>query len=363
MIAMEQNFIYRPASLIAFLLLAVLLLPHLLVAAEPDGNSAMIGNDTPQALVATFRHALAGKEWRTCFLCYDKKMRAQFLVSLIGYSAVIRDAKLDEIIDKRIGSIHEVIIPSVQPESRAAKDLRMYEPLEKHIPDLPGFVDEMCRRIDALGKTSFSDLVGLRDISIQGDSAVGHVNPSQPIYFCKIDGKWYMTIPDPPPPLSASERAKQLQAEVDSLWVLLCCSETAIPTKESDKAGAQPFAEKQYGEVRMSVRPFIYSSAGPTVHLARLTRAQATKLIEYLATEGYLEQAVEPRKQEPPERDRSEKNCYSLQVSTKNLELHEDLGWGPGMLKRLDGLRGALDGEAAQAMDAILAGLADECKK
>jgi len=33
------------------------------------------------------------------------------------------------------------------------------------------------------------------------------------------------------------------------------------------------------------------------------------------------------------------------------------------MLKRLDGLRGALDGEAARAMDAILAGFADDRKK
>ena len=63
-----------------------------------------------------------------------------------------------------------------------------------------------------------------------------------------------------------------------------------------------------------------------------------------------------------PERSLSE-NCYTLQVSTQHLQLHKDLGWGPGMVKRLDGLRGALDGEAAQAMDAILAGLADDRKK
>ena len=73
-------------------------------------------------------------------------------------------------------------------------------------------------------------------------------------------------------------------------------------------------------------------------------------------------QAQQPVAQEAPERDLSE-NCYTLQVSTQHLQLHEDLGWGPGMLKRLNGLRGALDGEAARGMDAILNGLADDRKK
>jgi len=45
------------------------------------------------------------------------------------------------------------------------------------------------------------------------------------------------------------------------------------------------------------------------------------------------------------------------------LKLYEDLGWGPGLLKRLEGLRGALDEEGARAIDAILAGLADERTK
>ena len=112
----------------------------------------------------------------------------------------------------------------------------------------------------------------------------------------------------------------------------------------------------------MSVRPFVYTRSDPTVHLAHLTEAQANKLIDYLAGEGYLGQSVELGKQDVPERDLSQ-NCYALQVSTRSLQLHEDLGWGPGMLKRLEGIRGALDGEAAQAMDAILAGLANDRKK
>jgi hypothetical protein len=124
----------------------------------------------------------------------------------------------------------------------------------------------------------------------------------------------------------------------------------------------------------MSVRPFVYQSNDPNVHLARLTEAQAKKLIDYLAAEGFLQQAVELGKQEVPDRDPYEK-CYTIQVSTQKLhldedrgwvpalQLHEDLGWGPATLKRLDGLRRALDGEAARAMDSFLAGLADDRNK
>jgi hypothetical protein len=43
--------------------------------------------------------------------------------------------------------------------------------------------------------------------------------------------------------------------------------------------------------------------------------------------------------------------------------LYEDLGWGPALVKRLEGLRGALDEEGARAIDAILAGVAEEREK
>src|SRR5262245_30092178 len=58
MIAMKQNFFYRSASLIACALPAVLFLPSLVGAVEPDANSGMKGSDTPQALLATYHNAL-----------------------------------------------------------------------------------------------------------------------------------------------------------------------------------------------------------------------------------------------------------------------------------------------------------------
>jgi hypothetical protein len=245
-----------------------------------------------------------------------------------------------------------------------AKELLFYKELQKQLPDLPGFVEEACRRLNELGQEAFSDLGDVRDIKTQGDEAVGYWIPAadkqpeqppaderQPVHFCKIGGRWYITIPDPPPPLSVNERAAQLHAEIETLWVVLCCSGPATPA-----------GKNKYGEVRMSVRPFVYKSDKPTLRLIRLSPAQAKKLIDHLATEGYLQQAVELGKQEIPERDLSE-FCYTLQVSTRSLELHEDLGWGPGLVKRLKGLRGALDEEASHALGSIIAELAGEQKK
>src|SRR5262245_30127862 len=391
MIAMEQNFFYRSALQIACALLAVLFLPSLVRAVEPDANSGMKGSDTPQALLATYHNALARREWQTCFLCCAPKMRAELFSMLCYEVGMSRDAKLAEInarlnasLKKSLGTksanAEEAAIAKARRESRADKTLRMYEMLEKQL-DVPGFVDEICRRVDPRGQRPFPDLFpdfgDVKNITIQGDKAVGYLQSSmikqhqqapadnrQPVHFCKIDGRWYLTILDPPPPLLVSERATKLQEEIDTLWVLLCCSTKAvvIPAEAGKPNIIYPRGLKPYGELRMSVRPFVYKSAGPTVHLARLSPTQAKKLIEYLSTEGFLQQAVELGKQVPPDRDLSE-NCYTLQVSTQNLRLHEELSWGANMLKRLDGLRGAFDGEGARAMDAILAELADERKQ
>src|SRR5438552_11260300 len=128
------------------------------------------------------------------------------------------------------------------------KDLRMFEKLQKQFRDLPAFIDEISAYEDVKGGAPFPALRDVSDIKIAGDVAVGRgriaypppADMLQPIHFCKIDGRWYLTIPDPPPPLSVSERARQLQAEVETLGVTLDCS--------------GPPSEKTYDSLRMSVR-------------------------------------------------------------------------------------------------------------
>ena len=73
LIAMGRNLVYRPGTLIASILLAVLTLPSLLGAAEADRNTGVKGSETPQTLMATYRHALAAKDWRTGFCATTRK--------------------------------------------------------------------------------------------------------------------------------------------------------------------------------------------------------------------------------------------------------------------------------------------------
>ena len=243
---MERNLVYRSGVLIASILLAVLTLPPLVECGGTDGNAGMKGYDTPQALTATYRHALATKDWQSCFLCYDPKMRGDFLIRLCYAAAVTRDAELTAIIKRHW--IHENITPDPRRNDRACKELRAYEKIQKEVDDLPRFVDEMCRRLDAMGQKSCSELGDVRDISTQGDKAIGYWNrPAEsigpvggsnatshkadargksvptapnrsnvadvpdklgqplpgdrvPVHFRKLDDKWYMTIPDPPRP-------------------------------------------------------------------------------------------------------------------------------------------------------------------
>lgn len=343
-----------------------------------EATERLEGSETPQELIATYRHALAAEDWRKCFLCYDPKMRGDSLIRLFYTLGVSRDAELAAIVKKRLriefSDPERMTIPGLRRDDRVPREVLFYEAIRKRVDDLPGFVDEMCRRLDAMGQKAFSKLGDVREISIQGDNGVGYWSRSPnkstgqplsdnrvPVHFRKIGGKWYMAIPDPPPPLSVDDRVKLLNAEVESLFVYLCCSTAAVdPFAESSPSQTAQPSDKRYSELRLTVQP-VYGGNVPTVHAAQLTAAQAKKLIEYLATEGFLQRAVELGKQEVPEHDLSE-NCYTLQVSTQKLQLHEDFGWGPAMLKRLQGLRGALDGDAARAMDAILTELAEDGK-
>ncbi|MHC4407196.1 MAG: hypothetical protein ACYTG0_46890, partial [Planctomycetota bacterium] len=53
--------------------LLVMAFASLVGGAQADRKAGAKGADTPQALVAAYRGALARKDWRSCFLCYDAK--------------------------------------------------------------------------------------------------------------------------------------------------------------------------------------------------------------------------------------------------------------------------------------------------
>ncbi|MHC4983272.1 MAG: hypothetical protein ACYTF6_08915, partial [Planctomycetota bacterium] len=92
---------------------------------------------------------------------------------------------------------------------------------------------------------------------------------------------------------------------------------------------------------------------------ARISEAQARKIIDHLGAEGFLASAkfydmAAPEYKGP---------TYTLRVAYGKGFYEEDLGWGLAMLNRLDGLRAAIDGDAAKAMDKLLAQLERQRKE
>ena len=414
---MRRNLAPRLSGLSAAVLLVVLTWVAPLDAAQSDRKTGAKGADTPQALVTAYHRDLARKDWRSCFQRYDPKFRGHLLFQMFFAMGITNDLELIAIVKNRtkveFSGSAVTSIPGLRQDDTVSDEILWYEAFEKQVDDLPGFVDEFCRRLDVMEGVVFPVFGQVGEFKIQGDQAIGYWMPPPrepiaptmifrdgqtinddgdaalphperppdgghpdvsysptippgserrvPVYFRRIGGNWYFTIPDPPPALSTAERAKQLRVEVKSLWVTLSCSRV-VTLSQSGVAPTYVLKEDPYCDLRLGVRPFAYKSARPKVQLARLTKAQAKKLIDHLTAEGYLDQAVELGKQKIPQRSLLD-NCYTLQVSTQNLQLHEDLGWGPAMLKRLNGLRTALEGDAAEAMDALLAALAEDRRK
>ena len=99
----------------------------------------------------------------------------------------------------------------------------------------------------------------------------------------------------------------------------------------------------------------------PFTYDVQITRGQAVKIIEYLAKEGFLAKAGDGNQNSSREEPGP---GYALNVQfevakDRPYAFDEHLGWGVPMLKRLEGLRGVLNGDAAQAMDKLLAPLAE----
>jgi len=111
------------------------------------------------------------------------------------------------------------------------------------------------------------------------------------------------------------------------------------------------WGEENYDRLVLSVPPLVERERNAFFdwRQAQITEDQAKKIIDYLASEGFLEGAKMP---EPPGRPFSPgpRPAYVLSVSGG---LWENLGWGLPMLQRLDGLRKVLDGDAATQMDLL----------
>lgn len=134
----------------------------------------------------------------------------------------------------------------------------------------------------------------------------------------------------------APDRAKELRAGFDTFFLELRY------WGEQDK----PFYNVilQAGELQAEYPPF--------AEAARVSKEQAERILGVLAEDGFLALAEKTPTAGMPTPTGS---CYILTVREKATgELWQDLGWGAAMLRRLDALRQATDGDAAKALDALL---------
>ena len=346
--------------------LVILVAPLVLDAAEADRRNWAIKAETPQALLELYNLAVSQKDWRTCFLCDDPELRGEFFHRMMFAAAVGKDAELGAILGKWLQwdmKRPDGNFPKIREDDRVPDGVLWYEAFRKRVDDLPGFATALARRADAMGDPVFRPRSEPKEIKIKGIGPWIRVARSRWVEgrcrrkivrctagrFCARQAQRCSTIGRgrrarnrmAPPgafpqnrqqlefrairPSAVAGAAKILRKEVKSFFVTLSCNNQGI--------------SKQYLELRFRVRPY-EGGSGPGIREVTLTEQQANRLIDYLAKEGHLRQAVELGKQKI-QRVVVTGKWYTLQVSTRNLQLHEDLGWGLAMLKRLQGLRGA----------------------
>ena len=149
----------------------------------------------------------------------------------------------------------------------------------------------------------------------------------------------------------AAGRAHQLKADVKSFRLQL--------SYHGD-------SDKPYNQALLYVFPISQEKRSNNFYqMARITEDQAKKLIGYLADEGFLDRAVDAKVRAAAERQIAMLATpgYTLTVSAGRVSLVEELGWGLPMVKRLEGLKKVLEGDAAKQVGAILARLAGERKQ
>jgi hypothetical protein len=106
-------------------------------------------------------------------------------------------------------------------------------------------------------------------------------------------------------------------------------------------------ADKPFYRLTLGVPPSGPDRSNPFHRPAQVSEEQAGKIIDHLAQEGFLTKAVDLREEKVSQPTMP---GYALKVGN----FYQDLGWGLPMLKRLDGLRKMLDGDAAKGMDFLL---------
>ncbi len=152
--------------------------------------------------------------------------------------------------------------------------------------------------------------------------------------------------PSPPsatqPTSATAKRLEQLKAGVDTFTLNLWY--------------AGP-VDKPFYTLVLHVAPMSLKKNDPFNHFVRLTAPEALKIIGHLDADGFLTRATDISNGVNAQRE-IPGPTYLLTISEQTGKarfiLSEELGWNLPMLKRLDALRAAMEGDAASAMDTLL---------
>lgn len=137
-------------------------------------------------------------------------------------------------------------------------------------------------------------------------------------------------------------------------------SEQATKRAESMKANIATFRlelnysgqeDKPFYRLIVSVPVIDQLANNPFHRIVQIKDAEAIRIIDHLARDGFLDQAVDLRQSERPP---LAVPGYSLKAVTGNISMVEDLGWGLPMLQRLDGLRDVLPETAMKDIEFVL---------
>ncbi|MGA2501961.1 MAG: hypothetical protein ABSH20_29825, partial [Tepidisphaeraceae bacterium] len=145
--------------------------------------------------------------------------------------------------------------------------------------------------------------------------------------------------------LAAIRRAAALKEKLDHLTI-------EIRYHGNDKAHRSLFLHTASGDVRP---PF-----GPAV---RIEPASAAPIIDQLLADGFLARAEDWAFQGRDSVWLDGGSVYAIRIRSTVSDFHEYLGWDLAMLRRLEGLRKAMKGEAAKEMDKLLAALEPQRKE
>jgi hypothetical protein len=153
---------------------------------------------------------------------------------------------------------------------------------------------------------------------------------------------------------------EKIKSMLDALEVEAKLTTKAAQRAEALKEDLQSFQlqlhyhgpqDKPYYNLTLSVLPVPQLATSRFNQIIQIKKDQAAKIIDFLAENGFLDQATDPR----VDGTRSPTAPgYNLRVTAKEVVWHAELGWNLAMLKRLDGFHAVLDGEAKQAMGLLI---------